>query len=227
MFICAHCGSDGSSEDKKARFCSRSCAAKTNNKGRKRTDKSKRKVSAAVRKTLGLPVALAAFERPKQLRRARPRTAPLNPEGTAHRYGPYHHKKTGYLYFVDIYADGSTKKVQQHREVYKSENGQLTAEDVVHHNNEVKIDNDPQNLVAMAVAAHSRLHARKGRSMVRLCCPTCEGVFTRRRGVTQLVDSRKWRGTFCSRKCGRNFHTIKPAVQEARLADNVIEEFRE
>lgn len=227
---CKHCGQPFSSSDKRRRFCTQSCSAKHSNTGRERTPESRRKASVAVREALGLPPALANFEKPKGPKKPRAKTAPLNPDGTAHRYGPYLHKGHGYLYYTDIYPNGERRKVQAHQAVLAEAGLPPTPRDVVHHKDRSRRNNDLANLAVLSRPEHARLHAReRGRAMVHLRCPWCSQEFTRPRGNTHLVPSRSGGGTFCSRSCRAAFYRAnlpKEDVQE-RFDANVIKQFRD
>ena len=70
-------------------------------------------------------------------------------------------KGSGYLACAVIYQDGSKVVILQHREVMKNFlKRELREDEVVHHANEVKTDNHPDNLQVMTRAEHARLHAR-------------------------------------------------------------------
>ena len=83
----------------------------------------------------------------------------------------------------------------------------------VHHKNEVKADNDPENLIACTAAAHKDMH--QGRPVMRGCawpangagieftdrkvalvCECCGGSFTK-----GLADVKRGAGRYCSRAC--------------------------
>lgn len=228
-FSCKFCGDSFSSTTKRRLYCSHSCAAKASNKGRKRSLESRRKTSASVRQAMGLTASPARLDRPKKPRTPRPRTAPLNPEGTAHRYGPYKHKATGYLYYADIYPEGKRQQVYAHRVVLKEE-GCLPREKVTHHKNEDKTYNAPENLQPLTRSEHNSLHGKqKGRAMVLLSCPWCQEEFPRRRGASPLVPYREGKPSFCSHSCRASFYKSKLTREEKekRLKSNVIRQFRD
>ena len=222
VLTCAFCGQPFSTQDKRRRFCSQSCAAKHSNQGRARSLESRRRTSEAVRKSLDLDPAPAAFERPKTERKPRTRTAPLNPKGTAHRYGPYRHKGHGYLYYTDVYPDGRRRKVQAHRDARLLGGREASQDEVVHHKDGDKHNNDRDNLEVQPREGHTRAHNKKrGRAMVRLCCPWCRDLFSRRRGRSHLVPSRPGDGTFCSRSCRASFYRseLSATEKQKRLID--------
>jgi len=99
--------------------------------------------------------------------------------------------------------------------------GRLVGRDeVVHHRNEDKLDNDPLNLVVKPRGQHTAEHKsreRRGITMVRLQCPVCETVFVRARRQTHLVKPGRT-ATCCSDSCRGRLRT-KPAPQ------NILEEF--
>jgi hypothetical protein len=68
----------------------------------------------------------------------------------------------GYRLCAVIYQDGSRAIIEEHREVMERVLGRaLTADEVVHHKNEKRDDNRPENLEVMTRAEHARLHARE------------------------------------------------------------------
>lgn len=85
---------------------------------------------------------------------------------TGNRYGPYKDKVeiSGYLYkYMPVHPD-STKSgyVAEHRLVAEEKLGRrIKSNEDVHHINEDKHDNRPDNLEVLTDSEHSRLHAVK------------------------------------------------------------------
>ncbi len=76
--------------------------------------------------------------------------------------------------------------------------------EVVHHEDEDKMNNDPGNLEVKTRSSHAKGHA-KTVTMVELECAFCEAAFTRRKGNEPSVKG--YKRAFCSRRCNGKFHT--------------------
>lgn len=87
--------------------------------------------------------------------------------------------------------------VLEHRAVVERELGRLlTADEVVHHIDEDKHNNDPKNLTVMSKGDHMRLH-HAGRTYLEFVCPVCGKIFLKeKRQCKRGVDFPK-----CSRSC--------------------------
>jgi hypothetical protein len=96
--------------------------------------------------------------------------------------------------------------VLMHRVVMENYLGRLLRDDeIVHHINGDKKDNDISNLQVMSVLDHVYLHgAEKTRQWVDLICPWCKVEFTRERRQTHLLGFKK--ATFCCRSCSSKFN---------------------
>lgn len=94
--------------------------------------------------------------------------------------------------------------VLEHRIVMENYLGRLlTSDELIHHVNGDPKDNRLENLEIHSRQSHAALHGgKRGTRMVLLQCPLCDTVFTRRHGVTHLVQSRGMKYTTCSRGCG-------------------------
>lgn len=72
----------------------------------------------------------------------------------------------------------------------------------VDHIDEDKTNNSLSNLQILTQKENNSKAAKfKGRMLVEIKCPSCNSLFTRRKGNTQLVSSLKGKITCCSRKC--------------------------
>jgi len=106
-------------------------------------------------------------------------------------------KKTGYLYFCDAdhpLGTGAAGRVLYHRHVASVGIGRwVVRHEVVHHENDDRLDNDPLNLVVTNRSDHAKLHkAKSGNMRLAKKCERCGGVFVPTGGV----------GRFCSTVCG-------------------------
>jgi hypothetical protein len=80
--------------------------------------------------------------------------------------------------------------------------GRFVARDeVVHHRDENRLNNDPSNLEVKTRSKHTREHGvERGTRMVRLSCPSCQVLFERERRQTHLAKPGR-RATCCSEHC--------------------------
>ena len=105
--------------------------------------------------------------------------------------------------------DGRRTTELQHRWVLEQALGRkLDSSIEVHHRNEVKDDNRPENLEALSKAEHTRRHSPAGRTMVTLTCHGCGSSFER--------DVRRRNSRFCGRSCSSRFAGRRSG--EARLS---------
>lgn len=87
-----------------------------------------------------------------------------------------------------------------HRVIVENHIGRvLTNDEIVHHKDENKSNNDISNLEIMDIITHGRLHNATGRTMVNLTCPNCSNSFIRERRQTHLVKGGN--PSCCSRRC--------------------------
>jgi hypothetical protein len=80
----------------------------------------------------------------------------------------------------------------EHRLKFWRANGHLP--ETVHHDNEMKRDNEDKNLIGMGKAAHNRLHHFKPECRGKFICQWCGEEFTRRL-------SKGSPNKFCSKPC--------------------------
>lgn len=91
-----------------------------------------------------------------------------------------------------------------HRVLMENKIGRLLSDDEdVHHLDEVKMNNDPENLKVLTKAEHTRLHFTKNIEDVSIECPNCKVVFKISPRYLRLRSKRNKSGkVFCSRICG-------------------------
>jgi hypothetical protein len=107
-------------------------------------------------------------------------------------------------YVMLTWADGTRKL--EHRFVMEQITGSPIPEGiVVHHRNQVRSDNRPENLEMMDYVSHAVHHA-EGRTveMSERVCPWCSTVFYRRAARCRF-DAKTGARTFCSRSCSGYF----------------------
>lgn len=100
-----------------------------------------------------------------------------------------------------------------HRVVMENKLGRLLENnEVVHHKNEDKVNNNPENLEIINRSDHSRHHSQKYKvDEVELKCPVCGGSFSLMPNLYRLRTKRKLYGTelCCSRSCGSTYYERK------------------
>lgn len=103
------------------------------------------------------------------------------------------HKTLGYLYFLDIkhpLASGDSGFVYYHRHVLSIHlNRWVTPEEIVHHINEDKLDNNISNLCILSRAEHATLHS--GAYLSNIYCKFCTKEFKPAKSTTK----------YCSNEC--------------------------
>lgn len=116
-----------------------------------------------------------------------------------------HARKNGYVFEHILIAE---KAIGRH----------LTSEEVVHHKNEIKTDNRPENLKVITKGEHSHIHAQP-KTGEYLICPVCGKQF-------YVKPSHIEKRTTCSMKCAgalfssyftnkpRNYHVSKEEKEE-------------
>lgn len=114
--------------------------------------------------------------------------------------------------------------VLEHRIAMENYLGRLLDDDeVVHHLNEDKKDNDIANLELCLKGEHAKTHSlAQGRKMVVLCCPECGELFKRRLGQTYLQKGTKY--TCCSRSCRGKFNRYIQLYGETEAVERAISE---
>lgn len=113
-------------------------------------------------------------------------------------YGPY--LSGGYRVFIEKEAGKIVGCVFEHQKVAEEKLGRpLRGDEVVHHLDGNKTNNDPANLIVVSFSQHLALHGRKGRTMVDLVCDQCGKPFQREK--RQLGGSKGYRFAYCSLSC--------------------------
>lgn len=111
-----------------------------------------------------------------------------------------------YGYYLGVHRPDHPKAnsagyVHVHRLVMEEKLGRyLLSGEIVHHKNENKHDNSPENLEVLTQAEHARHHQlKKPETEIKLTCPTCSTSFWRLLRRTHFVKGGNQ--TFCSRRC--------------------------
>ena len=133
-------------------------------------------------------------------------------------YCPDHPRawSTGYVYVHTIVAENKIGRL-------------LRGGEVVHHLNENRRDNRPENITVTNQSVHAATHRKEaGEKRVKLKCPNCSTVFDRPRRKTFIVKGGTW--TACSPKCRGAFsrrvqlYGLLDSDKRA-ISENVIEEY--
>jgi hypothetical protein len=140
-------------------------------------------------------------------------------------------KKGDYLYALVPEHPNSTKNgyVLYHRVVMENHIKRLLEKnEVVHHKDHDKKNNDIDNLEIKDFGVHIKEHhIEKGVTVCDLICPECEKEFTRERNKTHIVKPSKLNCTFCSKRCRGLFskeiqmNTISKKKKE-RIKKNIV-----
>jgi hypothetical protein len=119
----------------------------------------------------------------------------------------------GYLAHLERLEDGTTRTVYVHREVMQKKMGRpLKNHEIVHHNDEDKKNNDPDNLTLSNRSRHAKGH-RKKPEWCTATCAECGKTFKRlARRVRASQGSRRSAGPFCSRKCSGRYNQRKQKI---------------
>lgn len=118
-----------------------------------------------------------------------------------------------------------------HRVIMENYIGRLlTPDEVVHHKDHNKKNNDISNLELLTVKEHHELHSReKKHKYILLKCPQCGKIFSRVTGRAHCYYGLT-RYTCCSKNCSVKFgrrirmYGLSPKMQEA-IKENVIGEY--
>lgn len=102
-------------------------------------------------------------------------------------------------------------------------------DEIIHHKNENKFDNDISNLELLKRKKHSEYHNKKRKvSYILLKCPYCSKEFVKQKRNTFIIKGGQY--TCCSRKCiGKIEYLKKHNIKEfnKRISNNIIKEFKD
>lgn len=123
--------------------------------------------------------------------------------------------------------------VLEHRVVVENHLGRLlNCDEVVHHKDGNKKNNDINNLEVMNYLYHVKLHSRRvGRKYVTLKCPECGKIFEIQKRQSFLSKKNKLNCSFCSASCRGKFSRkvqlggITQEMQDA-ISGNLLAEYK-
>ncbi len=143
--------------------------------------------------------------------------------------------KGDYIYAVVPEHPKATKNhyVLMHRVVMENFLGRMLKDnEVVHHIDHNKKNNDISNLELMDKALHVEMHSKEqGRQMVKLICPWCKKEFIAEKRCTHLQKPSKYHCTCCCRSCrGKLYRYIQmnrvtSAIRDA-INNNVVASYK-
>lgn len=97
--------------------------------------------------------------------------------------------------------------------------------EIVHHKDENKHNNDPSNLELKTRSKHSIEHnTNRKKTYIELICPGCGNNFVREKRQTYLIKHTQF--TCCSKKCIGIFTHLNKYEQQRRLNDMFVKEFK-
>lgn len=144
-------------------------------------------------------------------------------------------KKGDYLYAVVPEHPKATKNnyVLLHRVIMENSLGRiLSDEEVVHHKDHNKYNNDIDNLEILTKVEHNRRHGlEQGRMTVILRCPVCGKEFVKAKNQTHLQKKSKFNCTCCSPVCrGKlsryiQLYGMSDELQKA-IDNNIVSEYK-
>lgn len=131
--------------------------------------------------------------------------------------------KGDYIYALVPNHPNATKNgyVLHHRIVVENHIGRLlNADEVIHHKDGNKKNNDISNLEITTNNEHARHHAKeRGKTYALLKCPVCGKIYSKEK---RYVD----RGRYCcSRECGNKYQTIP--VKDRLGHNSIIKYYKE
>lgn len=95
---------------------------------------------------------------------------------------------------------------------------------IVHHKDGNKHNNNINNLQLMEQKTHVSMHAKKGRTVLELKCPSCGKHFIKEKrncfGKKRIM--------FCSRQCVGKMYSFKGPTEEQikkAIKENIVREF--
>jgi ssDNA-binding Zn-finger/Zn-ribbon topoisomerase 1 len=118
------------------------------------------------------------------------------------------------------------KYCYEHYLVYWNAYGVIPGDDeIIHHRDEDKHHNVPENLILMTRKDHSAMHdSEKLSSLVVLKCPGCQKIFIREKRQSFLQKSSSY--TCCCRACIGITTSLPISEQCIRISENLVEEFK-
>ena len=97
--------------------------------------------------------------------------------------------------------------------------------EVIHHKDGNKYNNDISNLELKTRSMHSTEHnILRKKTYVELICPGCGNSFIREKNQTYLIKGTQY--TCCSRKCIGKFTNLNSFEQQIRLNNIFVKEFK-
>lgn len=114
----------------------------------------------------------------------------------------------------------------EHHLVYWQSYGVVAnSNEIIHHKDENKHNNSPENLELKTRSAHATEHGRKrGKIMVELLCPYCQIPFIIEKRCSYLQKGGY--STCCSKWCASRFNHLSEHEKQKRISKMFIREFK-
>jgi len=142
--------------------------------------------------------------------------------------------KGDYYYAVVPEHPNRTKNnyVLLHRVLMENHLGRLLdSDEIVHHIDENKKNNEISNLQVMKALEHVLHHVKqKGETLLEMKCPCCKTVFSKPKNKTH-VGKKEGKTTFCSASCRGKFwrdvqlNRITTDQVESAISENILKEY--
>lgn len=98
------------------------------------------------------------------------------------------------------------------------------SDEIIHHKDGDRHNNDPKNLELMKRKEHSKMHGyNRGRKLVELKCIGCEKIFVREKNKSFLQKRGKY--SCCCKKCSDVALTLSKSELQKRIEEHLIREF--
>lgn len=133
--------------------------------------------------------------------------------------------KGDYLYALVPNHPNATKNgyVLYHRIVVENNIGRLlTKDEIIHHKDGNKKNNNIENLEIVTAGEHAKHHVlERGKIYAKIKCPCCGKIYIKRK--RDCIDKRQY---CCSRKCGRIYQLMSNEERTKGLRKAIIDVFK-
>lgn len=106
----------------------------------------------------------------------------------------------------------------------------LTKDEHVDHIDNDKTNDSIENIRVVSLQENNTKESkRRGIILIKIICPVCKTTFSRRKGLTQMVNSHKGKITCCSKYCACTLkhHKIDDELRELVSEESIILEYKQ